>query len=58
MAIVLQPDVEGDNGVYEAYENIVNQTPMEENTFVSGEIANSENYLDYYPNGKLMTDQD
>ena len=58
MAIVLQPDVEGYKAVYEAYENIVNQTPMEENTFVSGEIANSENYLDYYPNGKLMTDQD
>ena len=58
IAIVLQPDVEGYKAVYEAYENIVNGTPMEENIFVSGSIANVENYLEYYPNGKLMTDQD
>ncbi len=57
IAIVLQPDVEGYKAVYIAYDYIVNGTEMPENTFVSGSIANAENYLDYYPNGKLMTDQ-
>lgn len=58
IAIVLQPDVEGYKAVYEAYDYIVNGVEMEENIFVSGSIANAENYLDYYPNGKLMTEQD
>lgn len=57
IAIVLQPDVEGYKAVYELYENITKKTAMPDNTFVSGSIANSDNYLDYYPNGKLMTDQ-
>ena len=57
IAIVLQPDVEGYKAVQIAYDYIVNGTEMPENTFVSGSIANSENYLDFYPNGKLMTDQ-
>ena len=58
IAIVLQPDIEGYKAVYQAYENIVNGTEMPENTFVSGSIADCENYLEFYPNGKLMTDQD
>lgn len=58
IAIVLQPDVEGYKAVYEAYNYIVNGEEMDETTYVSGSIANAENYLDYYPNGKLMTDQD
>lgn len=58
IAIVLQPDVEGYEAVYLAYNNIVNGEEMPDNTYVSGSIANCENYLDYYPNGKLMTDQD
>lgn len=57
IAIVLQPDVEGYNAVKIAYDYIVNGTEMPENTFVSGSIANAENYLDYFPNGKLMSDQ-
>lgn len=57
MAIVLQPDVEGYKAVYALYDKIVNGVELEENTYVSGEIANAENYLDYYPNGKLVTDQ-
>lgn len=57
IAIVLQPDVEGYLAVYEAYNYLVNGEPMEENTYVSGSIANCENYLEYYPNGKLVTDQ-
>ncbi len=58
IAIVLQPDIEGYEAVYLAYNNIVNGEEMPDNTYVSGSIANCENYLDYYPNGKLMTDQD
>lgn len=58
IAIVLQPDVEGYKAVYEAYDYIKNGKDMEENIFVSGEIANKDNYLDYYPDGKLVTDQD
>lgn len=57
IAIVLQPDVEGYKAVYMAYDYLVSGTEMPENTFVSGSIANAENYLEYYPNGKLMTDQ-
>jgi L-arabinose transport system substrate-binding protein len=57
IAIVLQPDVEGYEAVKVAYEYIVNGTEMPENTFISGSIANAENYLEFYPNGKLMTDQ-
>lgn len=57
IAIVLQPDVEGYKAVYMAYDYLVSGTEMPENTFVSGSIANAENYLEYYPNGRLMTDQ-
>ena len=57
IAIVLQPDVEGYKAVQIAYDYIVNGTEMPENTFVSGSIANAENYLEYFPNGKLVTDQ-
>lgn len=57
IAIVLQPDVEGYKAVYMAYDYLTDGTEMPENTFVSGSIANAENYLEYYPNGKLMTDQ-
>ena len=58
IAIVLRPDIEGYNAVYEAYNYIVNGEEMQENIFVSGDIANAENYLEFYPNGKLMSDQD
>lgn len=57
IAIVLQPDVEGYEAVKIAYEYIVNGTEMPENTFISGSIANADNYLEFYPDGKLMTDQ-
>lgn len=57
IAIVLQPDVEGYKAVYLAYENIVNGTEMPATTLVSGSIATSENYLEFFPNGKMMTDQ-
>lgn len=57
IAIVLQPDVEGYKAVYLAYENIVNGTDLPATTLVSGSIATSDNYLDFFPNGKLMTDQ-
>lgn len=57
IAIVLQPDVEGYKAVQVAYDYIVNGKEMPENTFVSGSIANADNYLDFYPNGKLVTDQ-
>ena len=56
IAIVLRPDIEGYEAVYEAYNYIVNGEEMQENTFVSGSIANAENYLEFYPNGKLMYD--
>ena len=58
IAIVLRPDIEGYEAVYEAYNYIVNGEEMQENTFVSGSVANAENYLEFYPNGKLMSDQD
>lgn len=57
IAIVLRPDEEGYQAVKIAYDYIVNGTEMPENTYVNGSIANSDNYLDYYPNGKLVTDQ-
>lgn len=57
IAIVLQPDVEGYKAVYLAYENIKNGAPIPESTLVSGAIANVDNYLDFFPGGKLMTDQ-
>jgi hypothetical protein len=49
--------VEGYKAVQLAYEFITKGTKIPETTFVSGSIATSENYLTYFPNGKLMTDQ-
>jgi L-arabinose transport system substrate-binding protein len=57
ICIVLGPDLEGYQAVQIAYNNIVNKTPMPDFTLVAGNIATSENYLTYFPNGKLMTDQ-
>jgi L-arabinose transport system substrate-binding protein len=57
ICIVLGPDLEGYKAVQLAYNNIVNKTPMPDFTLVAGNIATSENYLTYFPNGKLMTDQ-
>lgn len=57
IAIVLQPDVEGYKAVYIAYDKIVNGVEMPATTFVSGSIANVDNYLDFYPGGKLVTEQ-
>jgi L-arabinose transport system substrate-binding protein len=57
ICIVLQPDVEGYKAVQLAYDFITKGTKIPETTLVSGSIATSENYLTYYPNGKLMTDQ-
>lgn len=54
IAIVLQPDVEGYEATYLAYENIVNGTEIPELTEVNGAIANAENYLDFYPNGEMV----
>lgn len=57
VAIVLQPDLEGYKAVHIAYDKIVNGIEMPETTWVSGAIANSENYLEFYPDGKMITDQ-
>lgn len=57
IAIVLQPDVEGYEAVYAAYNYIVEGTEMPENTYVSGSIANADNYLEFFPNGKMITEQ-
>lgn len=57
ICVVLQPDVEGYKAVYELYDNIVNGKEMETNTFVSGSVATVDNYLEFYPNGKLKTEQ-
>jgi L-arabinose transport system substrate-binding protein len=57
ICIVLGPDVEGYQAVKIVYDKIVNGVEMPATTLVSGSIADSENYLTYFPNGKLMTDQ-
>jgi L-arabinose transport system substrate-binding protein len=57
ICIVLGPDEEGYQAVKILYDKIVNGTEMPATTLVAGSIADSENYLTYFPNGKLMTDQ-
>lgn len=57
VAIVLRPDEEGYQAVKIAYEYIVNGTEMPELTEINGALATADNYLDYFPNGKLITDQ-
>lgn len=57
IAIVIASDKEGYAAVYEAYNYIVDGTEMPENNLIVGEIADKDNYLDYYPNGKLVVDQ-
>lgn len=57
IAIVLQPDVEGYDAVYIAHDYIVNGTEMPKLTEVNGAIATADNYLDFYPNGKMVTEQ-
>lgn len=57
IAIVLQPDVEGYTAVKMAYDYIINGTEMPALTEINGAIATCDNYLDFYPNGKMITDQ-
>ena len=49
--------MEGYQAVKIVYDKIVNGVEMPATTLVAGGIADSENYLTYFPNGKLMTDQ-
>lgn len=57
IAIVLQPDVEGYEAVKIAYDYIVNGTEMPVLTEINGAIATADNYLDFYPDGKMVTEQ-
>lgn len=56
ICIVLQPDVEGENAVQILYDNVVSKKPMPKLTLIGGSIATSDNYLTYFPGGKLKTD--
>lgn len=57
VCIVLQPDVEGEKAVQMLYDNIVSKKDMPAMTLVGGAIATSDNYLTFFPGGKLKTDK-
>ena len=57
IAIALRPDIEGYKAVYMAHDYLVNGTEMPKLTEVNGSIATADNYLDFYPNGKMITEQ-
>ena len=54
---VLKPDVEGEDAMQELYDNITAQKPMPDMTLVAGKIATADNYLEFFPNGKLIYKQ-
>lgn len=54
--IVLQPDVEGEKAMQMLYDNVVSKKEMPEMTLVGGQIATVDNYLDFFPGGKLKVD--
>lgn len=54
--IVLQPDVEGEKAAQMLYDYVTAKKPMPETTFVSGEVATVDNYLKFYPGGKLKVE--
>ena len=54
---VLGPDVEGGIAMQMLYDNVKSKKAMPDNTLVGGKIATVENYLDFFPNGKLIYKQ-
>ena len=57
VSIVLRPDIEGYDAVYLAHDYLVNGAEMPKLTEVNGAIATAENYLEFYPGGKMITEQ-
>ena len=56
MTIVLHPEEEGYDAVQIAYDHIVNKTEMPLFTEVNGAVATKDNYLDFFPDGKAITE--
>ncbi len=57
ICIALEAHVEGMKAVEILYDYIVNGTEMPEATLVGGQIATVDNYLDFFPNGKMVHQQ-
>lgn len=56
VCIVLQPDVEGEKAMQMLYDNVVSKKEMPAMTLVGGSIATADNYLTFFPDGKLKTE--
>lgn len=54
--IVLQPDVEGEKAAQMLYDYVVSKKEMPEMTLVGGKVATADNYLEFFPGGKLKVD--
>ncbi len=53
---ITQPDVEGEKAAQMLYDYVVSKKPMEEMTLVGGKIATVDNYLEFFPGGKLKVE--
>ncbi|HBE80318.1 MAG TPA: hypothetical protein DDW65_21430 [Firmicutes bacterium] len=56
ICIVLQPDVEGEKAAQMLYNNVTAKKAMPLMTLVSGSIATVDNYLQFFPGGKLKVE--